>query len=195
MQELLEQLAMTSGWELTAVLSAIIYLVLAARQSQWCWAAAIISCAIYVGLMLSARVYYQVALNVIYVILAIYGWWSWHRLAQQPQTATEAPPLSWHVAWLAPLIMLSGVLGWLLDTYSDGEQVWLDSLLLVFSLFATYLLTRKWYATWWYWLVIDSIYVVFFAQQQLLVTALLYVIYVLLVLYAMWQWRQQVKVS
>ncbi|HAD49056.1 MAG TPA: nicotinamide mononucleotide transporter, partial [Idiomarina sp.] len=42
-----DQLVMSSGWELIALVLALAYLMLAAHQRQWCWLAAAVSCTIY----------------------------------------------------------------------------------------------------------------------------------------------------
>lgn len=74
---LVEQLALTSVWELVAVVLALAYLLLAARQNQLCWVMAFISCAIYTRLMFSAQLYLETFLQICYVLLAVYGWWQW----------------------------------------------------------------------------------------------------------------------
>ena len=70
---------MSQAWEITAVALAIAYLVLAIRQSLWCWPAAIASTGIYVGLMYQASLYMESALQFFYIAMALYGWWAWSR--------------------------------------------------------------------------------------------------------------------
>lgn len=77
MSEIVAALVATSPAELLAVLLAIAYLLLAIRQSLWCWAAAIGSTSIYVVLMYDARLYMESALQLFYIAIAIYGWWHW----------------------------------------------------------------------------------------------------------------------
>ncbi|RUO63881.1 nicotinamide mononucleotide transporter [Pseudidiomarina planktonica] len=194
MDWLLEQLALTSVWELIAVVLALAYLLLAARQNQLCWLMAFISCGIYSQLMFSAHLYLETFLQICYVVLAVYGWWQWQYGAGK--AATEQGVVSqarfsarWHLNSCVMLAVVAAVVALLAAEFTDADAVWLDSFTTVFSLFATWLLTRKAIENWWYWLVIDSVYIYLYASKGFVVTAGLFVIYVMLVIYAIWQWR------
>ena len=63
------------SWEALAVLLGIAYLLLAARESLWCWYAAFASTAIFLVLFWQVRLYLESALQVYYLGMAVYGWW------------------------------------------------------------------------------------------------------------------------
>ncbi|MFC0445609.1 nicotinamide riboside transporter PnuC [Pseudidiomarina halophila] len=188
--EIWQQVVATSMLEWLAVVLAIAYLVLAAHQSLWCWLAAGISCVIYTQLMFNAQLYMESLLQLIYITLAIYGWWQW-RYGKGQDDAAEVRDYSWqwHLQWLLLLTVVAVAIAWLLQTYTDADAVWLDTFTTVFSLFATWLLTRKQFANWWYWLVIDAIYVYLYSSKGFVVTGALYFVYLILVVYAMRQWQ------
>ena len=77
--------------ELTAVILAMAYLVLAIRQSIWCWFCAAVSTAIYVYLFVLAKLYMESLLNVFYFGMAIYGWLVW----RGGNTADKLPVSIW----------------------------------------------------------------------------------------------------
>ena len=66
--------------ECIAVLTAILYLVLAAKEDVKCWYAAIISSLIYIYIMYQADLFMESILQVFYVLMAIYGWLQWNKL-------------------------------------------------------------------------------------------------------------------
>ncbi|RUO80040.1 nicotinamide mononucleotide transporter [Idiomarina tyrosinivorans] len=179
----------TTWYEWLALILALAYLVLAAHQKQLCWYAAALSCAIYSVMFWQGRLYMEAILQVIYIVLAGYGWWQWHRLeAETDEPQSLSLSWRWHLAqwaWLIPVAVATVIL---LRTFTDADQVWLDTFTTVFSLLATWLVAKKVFATWWYWLVIDSVYVYLYIVKGFYATALLFVVYVLLVLYAMWRW-------
>lgn len=189
-QTISEQIMATSWLEWSAVVLAVAYLVLAAHQSLWCWLAAAVSCSIYTYLMWHAQLYMETVLQVIYVLLAGYGWWQW-RYGAGRAAAQKIVELSfvWHLRWLAVLALVAGAVALALERYTTADAVWLDSYTTVFSLFATWLLTRKQFANWWYWLVIDAVYVYLYASKGFVITGALYFVYLILVFYAMWQWQ------
>ena len=61
----------------TAVVLALAYLVLAIRENIACWFAAILSTSIYIVLMYKAGLYMESALQLFYIAMAVYGWYSW----------------------------------------------------------------------------------------------------------------------
>ena len=65
--------------EIIAVITAILYLVLAAKEDVKCWYAAIISSSLYFYIMLNAGLLMEAILQVFYVGMAIYGWKQWSK--------------------------------------------------------------------------------------------------------------------
>ena len=66
--------------ECIAVLMAILYLVLAAKEDVKCWYAALISSLIYIYIMYQADLFMESILQVFYVLMAIYGWLQWKNI-------------------------------------------------------------------------------------------------------------------
>lgn len=180
--------------EIIAIVLALIYLALAAKQSAWCWLAGAISCAIYAYLMFGVQLYMEAALQLIYVIIAGYGWWQW-RCGSAQAPAQQQPGYSWRWHGTAVLLLsaLAAAAALLMSRYSNADQVWLDSFTTIFSLFATWLLTRKLFSNWVYWLVIDSAYIYLYAIKGFDKTSWLYALYIVLIIYAMQQWRRGQK--
>ena len=65
------------GWEALAVLLGIAYLLLAMRESLWCWPAAFLSTLIYLFLFWHAELPMESGLQFYYLAMAVYGWWHW----------------------------------------------------------------------------------------------------------------------
>ena len=69
---------LNQNWmEVLAVLSAIIYLLLAVKQDIKCWYAAIFSSGLYFFIMYSAGLYMESVLQIFYIAMAFYGWSQW----------------------------------------------------------------------------------------------------------------------
>jgi len=88
-----------SLWEMAAVLLALAYLVLAIRENIACWFAAILSTSIYIVLMYQAGLYMESALQLFYIAMAIYGWYSWkHGKGPEHELLVSSWPPSMHIA-------------------------------------------------------------------------------------------------
>lgn len=188
---IIDQLIMSSAWELLALVTAVAYLVLAAHQRQWCWLAAALSCAIYTLIFWQAKLYMESLLQLIYIGLAGYGWWQWRQNTDTEQAATIKFSWRWHLVQWLWVIPSASVIALGLQQFTDADAVWLDTFTTCFSLLATWLIAQKAFETWWYWLIIDSAYVYLYWSKGFVATALLFVLYVVLVFYAMYRWRKQ----
>ena len=88
--------------ELVAMLLALAYVILAAVGSIWCWPAAFISTALYTVVFYDVLLLMDSALNVYYLVMALYGFWVWQKdistnQNQDPQrlpTSSGLPPYS-----------------------------------------------------------------------------------------------------
>jgi nicotinamide mononucleotide transporter len=177
--------------EFIAVAAAIAYLLLAIRQNIWCWLGAALSTAIYVYLFFDARLYMESALNLFYFAMAIYGWSVWYF----GRSGDEELPVSvWrrsvHGIALTFIVAASIVSGYLLARYSDAVYPYVDSLTTWGAIWATFLVARKVLENWWYWLVIDTASIFIYWSRDLQLTALLFVVYVVMIPFGLVAWRR-----
>lgn len=189
---LLAAAATLSPWEAGAVLLAVAYLVLAIRQNIWCWLAAFLSTSIYLVLMFRALLYMEAALQVFYLAMAIYGWHSWRH---GPGPDHELPVTSWgraqHMYAGAAILLLSVVSGAALDSHSDAALPYLDSFTTWGAIVTTWMVARKILENWLYWFVIDSVSIYLYVSRELYLTALLFAVYLVLIVIGYLSWRRE----
>lgn len=182
---------MTHPIEAVAVVLAIAYLLLAIRQSNWCWPAAAVSATLFAWLFFAGRLYMEAVLQVFYVVMAGYGFYQWYLGGASGRAPTiQRRPWLWHLVANLVLVGLTLVVMLLLTRYTDAESVGLDTVTTVFSLFTTYLVAQKVLENWLYWIVINSLYVLLFWTGGYQLTAALFLLYVVLAGYGYWHWRQ-----
>lgn len=149
-----------------ALATGVAYAVLAARRNRLCWIAGAVSSACAALLSAMNKLPMQAALQVFYVVMSFYGWWSWARGSSQGELTVGVWPLAWHAV---AALVLTGVS--LLSAYwlrSGDAAAWplLDSLTTSFSLFATWLAARARLENWLYWIVINAVMVFLFYAQE-----------------------------
>jgi len=193
--EILQQFQTWSILEGLGVAAAIVYLILAIRQNILCWVFAGISTAIYVYLFFTVRLYMESVLNVFYLAMAIYGWITWSKgRGENTDLAVTVWPWRRHVAAILLILAISVVNGYLLTAYTDAKFPYIDSLTTWSAFWATFLLARKVLENWWYWLVIDVASVFIYWQRDLELTALLFVVYVIMIPFGFISWHRSMKV-
>ncbi len=183
-------------WELVAVLLALAYLILALRESIWCWPAAFVSTAIYTGLFWHVSLLMDSALNVYYMAMAVYGWWVWRAKRESAvRTTITTWPWRWHVITITVVVVLSAASGYLLDINTEAAWPYLDSFTTWASVITTYMVAKKVLENWWYWIVIDSVALGLYIERGLYATAFLFALYLVICVFGYFSWRRKMSES
>jgi nicotinamide mononucleotide transporter len=179
--------------ESAGVFFSVLYLVLAIRQSLWCWPSAFLSSALTIVVMFRGRLYSEAALNVFYAAMAVYGWYQW-RNGGAKSDRQDLPigvwPFATHAAAIGVSVALSGIIGWLLSRYTDAAYPFLDAFVTVSSVVTTYMVARKILENWLYWLVIDSLSLYLYWQREIYEYAALFALYLVLVVIGLVRWHR-----
>lgn len=183
----------TSWVEIAAVVLALLYLALAIRQNIACWVAGFVSSCLYVIVLFEARLYMESALNVFYAAMAVYGFLHWRQSAHGEPLRVRRWPLRWHVAGLAGIVFASGLSSSLLRTHTTAAWPFVDSLVTWASVFTTFLVARKVYENWHWWLIIDSTAMVLYFTRHLYATMSLFALYLVMIVVGMRAWRRMLR--
>ena len=191
----LEELERNSIPELAAVILAIAYLILAVQQNLLCWYAAVISAALFLYVFWQVDLYMESGLQVYYLAMAVYGWWSW----QSGHTEDKLLPVSrWpiksHMLAFSFIALATWASGQLLSD-TDQRLAYLDSFTTWGAVVTTYMVTRKILENWVYWLVIDSASIYLYLDRELYFTALLFVIYIVIILFGFHAWLKDYRTA
>ncbi|MET9425687.1 nicotinamide riboside transporter PnuC [Streptomyces sp. NPDC006540] len=169
---------------------------LVARQHIANWPIGIANNVFFILLFTQAGLYADAGLQVVFITLAAYGWWTWTHgggpgssvLPVRRTTRTE-----W--TWL----LAAGVVGTLaltllLDRATDSTVPFWDALTTALSLMATYGQCRKRLESWWLWIAADVVYVPLYAYKELYLTSLLYIGFMALCVAGLRGWSRDVSV-
>jgi nicotinamide mononucleotide transporter len=191
--ELLEYYGALPRMELMAVMLAVGYLVLAIRQNIWCWFCAATSTALYVYLFAGANLYMESLLNVFYFGMAVYGWLMWRGGKTDDGLPVSVWPLNVHAYAITAIVCLAAGSGYLLATFTDAAYPYIDSATTFAAIWATFLVARKVLENWWYWLVIDVLSVFIYWSRGLEATAVLFIVYVVLIPIGLIAWTRSYR--
>jgi nicotinamide mononucleotide transporter len=180
----------TSWIELIAAALAVAYLLLAIAQRLSCWLAAFISSVLYVWVLFSARLYMESVLNAFYAAMAVYGFWQWQHGKGGGTLAVNRWPIAWHAFAALAIVALSLVSSFFLRRYTPAALPFADSMVTWSSVFTTFLVARKVYENWHWWLLIDSVSVYLYYSRHLYATMLLFGLYLILIVIGMREWRR-----
>jgi len=150
-----------------------------------------VSVALYAIIFYRARLYADMGLQVLYFVLAVYGWWAWLHGGKARGELEVSRASSRTRGVLVLLAGLGGVvLGQSLARFTDASLPFMDSILTAFSLAAQWMQTRKLLECWLVWLAVDVCYVGLFSYKELYLTAGLYAVFLVLAAMGFAEWRR-----
>ena len=178
-------------FEIVAAILAIAYLLLAMLQDIRCWVAWIISSLMYFFVMYSANLYMEALLQIFYIFIGLYGLYQW-RFKADKKDALKITTWSVknHLIVIGALVFLTSLSGYVLMIYTAAASPFIDAFTTWGAIAASYLVAKKILENWFYWFVIDFVSVFLFISRELYPTALLFIVYLVLVVIGYSAWRK-----
>ena len=177
-----------SHWEYIAVGLSIAYLLLAIKESLWCWPAAFFSTLIYTIMYWNGALLMESLLNFYYMYMAVFGWMVWRK-----GKADNISITSWstqrHAILIGATSLAAIIIGYVMQNYTHADFAYLDSFTTCFAVVTTYLVAKKVLENWLYWIVIDAVCIGLYWEKSLYFFSLLFVMYVILAAYGLKQWQ------
>jgi nicotinamide mononucleotide transporter len=182
----------STGWvEILAAVLALAYLLLAILQRRSCWVAAFVSSCLYVWVLFTAGLYMESALNAFYAAMAIYGYRQWSRSAGGLRISRWS--LARNAVGLLVIVGAALVSSFFLRRFTAAAWPFVDSMVTWASVLATWLVARKVYENWHWWLVIDSVSLCLYFNRRLYLTMALFGLYLVMILAGMREWRRDLQ--
>ncbi|MEC5164025.1 MULTISPECIES: nicotinamide riboside transporter PnuC [unclassified Janthinobacterium] len=180
----------TNPLELVSFVLALCNVALNIRQSHWAWLFAIVSSVTYGMVFFHSRLYGDMGLQLVFIVVSAWGWYQWLRGAangaQLP--VTRLAGRGWALAGAGWLLGFA-VLAWFLQTYTDTDVPRADGFLTAGSLLGQLLLSRKKLENWHIWIVVDVLYVGLYLYKNLMLTAILYAVFVVMAALGLRAWK------
>jgi nicotinamide mononucleotide transporter len=98
-----------------------------------------------------------------------------------------------HAVLIAGGFALTLVVGYFFGRYTAAASTYLDAFTTVFSILATYLVTRKILENWLYWIIIDTVYIYLYFSREGYLFALLNVVFVVVSVVGYLNWQKKKK--
>ena len=178
-------------FEIVAAILAIAYLILAMLQDIRCWVAWIISSLMYFFVMYSANLYMEALLQIFYIFIGLYGLYQWRFKADKKDALKITTwSVKYHLIVIGALVFLTSLSGYVLMIYTAAASPFIDAFTTWGAIAASYLVAKKILENWFYWFVIDFVSVFLFISRELYPTALLFIVYLVLVVIGYSAWRK-----
>jgi nicotinamide mononucleotide transporter len=168
--------------ELVAFVLALGTVLMNIRVNPLGWPLAIVSSLLYFGLFWNSRLYGDAGLQILFAVVALWGWWQWLRGTQADGRPLAVRSLAPQGRWLALCVFALAwpATGLFLKTWTDTDVPWWDAFPTAASVIGQWLLARKYIENWPTWLVVNVVSVGLFAYKELWLTVILYSVFIAL---------------
>lgn len=172
----------------------LIYLWLEYKANIWVWVVSALMAITHGTLYLKSGIYADAAMQLYYLLAAIYGLVVWKRNSKDEKSGSiKHTPVRWILPLVAVYAVLHVVIYFVLTQFTDSNVPFLDSMSTALCVVATWMLSRKLVEQWLVWLVVDMISVGLYFYKDIPLTALLYTLYCVLAVAGYMRWRRECR--
>jgi nicotinamide mononucleotide transporter len=184
------------------------------RRRVWAWPVGIVGNVLLFTVFIAATfdaqaqqpLFGQAGRQVFFIITSVYGWWRWneHKKARHDASGHAITP-RWATAGerTAYLLVAAGgvvLLQWVFSVVGAGWPAprwyyWCDAWIFVGSMVATYAMARGWNDFWLAWIAVDLVGVPLLWHSKYYPTAILFMVYGVLVVYGFFVWLRASQVE
>jgi nicotinamide mononucleotide transporter len=182
-----------SSLEILATVFGLINIILIVRRSVWNYPFAIGMVSLYARIFWDAKLYSDAGLQVFFVVVNVYGWWAWSRSKAEAGEieVTQLTP-SGRILWGAGAIVAAALWGLFMSRHTDASSPYWDAAVAMFSVAAQILMTRRYIENWHGWIIVNLLSIGLYGVKGLMLTMGLYVLFLLLAIWGLIEWRRVV---
>lgn len=182
--------------EFTGTVFGIAGVWLTVKKNRLCFPIGIVNVSLYAWLFFQSRLYADALLQIVYIILLVYGWVEW----TQGKNSDEQLSVTKTSGKKSIFLFFIGLIGTVsIGTFfrytTDASLPYVDSLTTSMSLIAQWLVAKKKIENWLWWIVADVIYVSMYVYKHLYLTSFLYFIFIVLAVVGWRQWKKDLQTT
>ena len=177
--------------EILGTIVGIIYLYWEYKADPKLWIAGIIMPAISLVVYWQTRLYADFAINVYFLLAAIYGLFAWRRTTPDAAPPPITPIPTRHLIHSILITLFSwAIIAHILTTYTDSDVPLCDALTTALSITGMWMLARKWLQQWLAWIIVDALSAALYVYKGIYLYAALYAAYTIIAIFGYRQWKR-----
>lgn len=174
--------------ELAAATTSLLAVILGTTGKRITWPWWAFSSALYGVFFYQVDLFASAALQIIFIIAAIYGWFGWAPTGAVPGYTSARNRRNIFIATIISVAVLTPVL-----SHIGAAATWTDAFILIASLTAQIMMIYEKYETWIVWVVVDVVATTQYLLLGYWFTALLYGIFTAVAVYGWKRWHDSLS--
>ncbi len=195
MDPLLSQLGAISPIDWFAMVTGITGVYLSIKEKIFAWPLFILCYSCYVYISFRGNYYAFGGMNILFVMLASYGWFKWASAKDGGEGKVKVSHLNPQHRWIVGAFICLGTLGlgWLLSRTGEARLPYYDAFATCCALSAQWMLSRKHIENWYFWIVADCVWLVFFLNDRIWPSVVLFSVFIGLAIKGSLEWKALLK--
>lgn len=192
---LLTEIINTSVIEYIAVITGIISVWYCRKENILVYPFGLVNVLIYVYLFFKAGMYANMAINAVFFITSLYGWYNWSRNSEGSSLRVTILSPIYKTLFVIVIAIISLVLYFILKRYTDSPIPWMDSFTTALFIVAMWLQAIKKRETWILWIAGDILMIPLSIFMGLAFTGLQYLAFLFLAISGYIEWTKSYKTT
>ncbi len=180
--------------EITACVLGVLSVWLLVRRNIWAFPIGIVMVALYIVIFYRVKLYSDMGLQVIFIVLQVQGWYDWSRGDRAADDKIAIRRLSSRQWIYTGVTQVFGtvLLGYTMHRLTDAALPWLDAFTTTLSLIAQWWMNKKYLENWTLWILVDVVYLYQYTVKDLYLTTGLYAVFLGLAAMGHVEWKKKV---
>ena len=176
-----------------SLITGLIYVVLATKEKYFAWIFGVISSLVVLYIYLLQDVYLQALLNFYYVVIGIYGYFTWKKRDSDQSYFVKITEykIKTHALMVLLFVTTGLILFYIMNYYFKSNFAFLDSMIFTSSIIATFMQTKKILSNWLYWIIINGLSIILTINLELYYLSLLMAIFLVVAIFGYISWRKE----
>ena len=186
--------------EIFGTIVGLVYLWLEYKASIYLWIASVIMPAINLFVYFNAGLYADFAMDIYYLLIAVYGWIVWRYGLKKKGDSGGKPAAITHLPirtlciLLLVFVGLFVVIAQALIHFTNSTVPWLDSFTTSLSIIGMWTLAHKYLEQWLVWIVVDAVSAYLYAYKGLYFYCGLYSLYTVIAIMGYLKWKKMMEI-
>jgi len=183
--------------EFLAALLGLSSVIFGIKEKSFFWILTFLNAVLFVYVYFEKKIYALMLLQFYYITLSFYGFYYWIKGGKKDKNQKKVPII--HITVKQGLIgsVLFAIvyvsITFVLSKYTDSAIPRIDALITSLSIFAAFMMTKKYFEHWYLWLVSDIVSIITFANQEMYATMTMYFFLFFSSIVGYYQWNKEYK--
>lgn len=196
MEDLINFLTPDRILEIAGLAVGLAYLYFEYHANRLVWLMSVIMPMISLFIYYRAGIYADFAINIYYLIIAIYGYIVWtfglKRKKREPLPISHMPGKFYAAAFVV-LAAIFAFLSWGLVHFTNSNVPYWDAFTTALSIVAMWMLARKYVEQWLAWFIVDAVCVGLYFYKGIYFYSALYTVYTVIALFGYRKWLRLMR--